>query len=337
VTSWKIILRPPWRTIAGGVLVLAIFFASYAAWQPGLDLTNGRHDLGRNGIWLGHGWLGADQWFIENHKTSEMPQFRDVERLRTLAASLMQHHIIDVFPHLCPSDAYGNLPAIDDAQAKRFLAAFHNFRVMPWIGGPAGTSTRYTDPKWRSAFVRSITNLLAAYPNFAGVQINIEPLTSGDKDFLLLLKNIHGALPPGKILSVAAYPPPTRWQPYAEVHWDGNYFREVARRSDQLAVMMYDTGVHVPKIYEHLMADWTREVLAWSDGKPVLLGVPAYNDAGVEYHNPKVENLRTALLGIHRALAAGTMPTNYQGIAIYSEWTMDPEKWNFFQTHFLRP
>lgn len=337
VTSWKIILRPPWRTVAGGVVVLAIFFCAYAAWQPGLDVTDGRHDLGRNGIWLSHGWLGADKWFIQNGKTNEESDFRDIQRIRALAALLKQHHIKDVFPHLCPSDPYGNLPEMDDAQARRFLGEFRDFRVIPWIGGPAGTSTRYTDPKWRSAFVRSITNLLATYPDFAGVQINIEPLTSGDKNFLLLLENIHAALPPGKILSVAAYPPPTRWQSYADVHWDENYFREVARRSDQMAVMMYDTGVRVPKIYEYIMADWTREVLAWSDGKLVLLGVPTYNDAGVEYHNPRVENLRTALLGIHRALASSSTPTNYQGVAIYSEWTTDTEMWNYFETHLLKP
>ena len=337
VTSWKIILRPPWRTIAGGIIVLAIFLGAYAAWQPGLDITDGRHDLGQNGIWLGHGWLGDDEWFIANGKTNELSHFRDVQQIRTLSALLKQHHIKDVFPHLCPSDAYGNLPGIDGAQAKHFLAGFHEFRVIPWIGGPAGTSTRYPDPKWRALFIRSITNLLATYPDFAGVQINIEPLTSGDKDFLILLENIHAALPPGKILSVAAYPPPTRWQPSADVHWDESYFREVARRSDQMALMMYDTGVRVPKIYEHIMADWTREVLAWSDGKPVLLGVPTYNDTGVDYHHPKVENLRTALLGIHRALAVEAIPSNYQGVAIYCEWETDNDEWNYFQTHFVKP
>jgi hypothetical protein len=83
---------------------------------------------------------------------------------------------------------------------------------MPWIGGPAGPSTRTPSAKWRATFIESITNLLTDHPGFAGVQINIEPLTSGDKDFLRLLEEIHAALPKGKLLSVAAYPPPTRWQ-----------------------------------------------------------------------------------------------------------------------------
>ena len=331
----KAILRPPWRTIAGGGLLLCIFFGSYAAWQPGLDVRDGRHDLGKNGIWLSHGWLGANSWFIENGRTNELGKFRDPENIYKLAELLKQHHIKDVFPHLCPSDPYGKLPEMDEVQVERFLAAFADFRVMPWVGAPVGPSARIANAKWRAGFIGSITNLLAAHPGFAGVQINIEPLTSGDKDFLVLLEQIHAALPKGKLLSVAAYPPPTRWQPYPEVHWDENYFREVAQRCDQMAVMMYDTGLRVPKIYEHVMAKWTSETLLWSEGKPVLLGAPTYDDAGVEYHNPKVENLRTALLGIHKGLGT-SLASNYQGVALYCEWETDADEWSFFESHFMK-
>jgi hypothetical protein len=331
------LLRPPWRTIAGGAVVLVIFFGSYAAWRPGIDIQDGRHDLRKNGIWLGHGWLGADSWFVENGKTNQLREFRNPAHLHALAETLRRNHIHDIFPHLCPSDPYGNLPPMDDAQVERFLKEFRDFRVMPWIGGPAGASTRFPNAKWRATFIQNITNLLTVHSGFAGIQINVEPLTSGDKDFLNLLDQIHAALPQGKVLSVAAYPPPTRWQPYADVHWDENYFGEVARRSDQLAVMMYDTGLRVPKMYEHVMANWTAEVLSWSGGKPVLLGVPTYDDAEVGYHNPKVENLRNALLGVHGGLARAALPSSYQGVAIYCEWETDTNEWNYFQAHFLKP
>lgn len=335
MSIFKTLLRPPWRTIASGALVLGAFFGSYAAWQPGLDVRDGRHDLGQNGIWLGHGWLGGDRWFAENGKTNEITKFRDPANIRALAEILRQHHIKDVFPHLCPSSPYGKLPEVDGMQAERFLTEFEGFRVMPWIGAPAGPSARTSNAKWRATFIESITNLLADHPRFAGVQINIEPLTSGDKDFLNLLEQIHAALPKDKLLSVTAYPPPTRWQPSPDVRWDKNYFGEVAKRCDQLAVMMYDTGVRVPKIYEHIMAGWTSQVLLWSKDKPVLLGVPTYEDAEAEYHNPKVENLRTALLGIHKGLGA-PLPANYQGVALYCEWETDQDEWNYFQSHFLK-
>jgi hypothetical protein len=178
--------------------------------------------------------------------------------------------------------------------------------------------------------------LLNAHPRLAGIQVNIEPLASGDEQFLQFLNELHAALPKNKLLSVAAYPPPTRWHPYPEVHWDEFYFRQVARRCDQLAVMMYDTGIRMPKLYQQVMADWTVEVLAWSEGKPVLLGLPTYDDRDSGYHDPGAENLRNVLLGVHSGLDETAHSRSYQGVAIYSEWETDPTEWDYFQKHFLK-
>jgi len=315
-------------------LLLAIWLG-YLLWSPGLDVRDGRHDRGRNGIWLGHGWLGGDDWFIRNGKTNEFTRFRDPARIRELAKQLYQHHTTDVFPHLCPAGSDGRLPSVDADQVERFLDAFAAFRVIPWIGGPNGSSTRLHKPEWRSAFTTNVLHLIVAHPRLAGVQINVEPLRNGDTNFLQLLEELRTALPPGKLLSVAAYPPPTWWHPHQDVHWNEEYFREVARRSDQLVVMMYDAAQRVPKTYQRLMADWTQEVLAWSEGKQVLLGVPTYDDAGVGYHDPKVENLMNALLGVHRGLSHQPLPTNYQGVAIYCEWETRDTEWQYFREHFL--
>jgi hypothetical protein len=65
------------------------------------------------------------------------------------------------------------------------------------------------------------------------VHINIEPLRSGDPDFLELLDQLRSELPQGKILSMAACPPPTVWYPLWDVHWDRLCFPEAARRADQ--------------------------------------------------------------------------------------------------------
>ena len=308
----------------------------YHTWQPGLVIKDGRHDRHANGIWIGHGWLGGDQWFIENHKTNQFARFRDPKRIEELAQKLRTHHITDVYPHLCPTEFDGSLPPIDAEQVERFLDIMHAFRVMPWIGGPNGTNVRYNNPKWRTKFCKSIESLLNAHPRFAGIHLNIEPLTSGDKDFLLLLEEIRLLKPKGKVLSIAAYPPPTRWHPYRDVHWDEEYFKAVAQEADQIAVMMYDTGLRVPKLYQKLMSDWTQQVLAWSENKPVLLGLPTYDDADVDYHNPKVENLENALLGIHRGLSRQPLRTDYQGVAIYCEWETDEPKWEYFRRNFLK-
>ena len=334
---WQKIKRPPWRTAALGVSILFLVGLGYLLWSPGLDVRDGRDDRGRNGIWLGHGWLGADDWFIRNKKTNEFVRFRDPARIRELAELLRRHHITDVFPHLCPAEPDGNLPPVDAQQVERFLDHFEGFRVMPWIGGPNGSSARIHKPEWRRAFATNVHKLLVAHPRLAGVQINVEPLPSGDTNFLTFLEDVRAALPNGKVLSVSAYPPPTWWHRYPDVHWDEKYFREVARRSDQMAVMMYDAAQRIPRTYQRLMADWTQEVIAWSDGKPVLLGVPTYDDADVGYHDPKVENLTNALLGIHRGLSrAGEGARNYQGVAIYCEWQTGEEEWRYLREHFLK-
>ncbi len=319
----------------GCCLVLAVW-GGYLLWTPGLDVRDGSHDRGRNGIWIGHGWLGGDDWFVNSGKTNYISSFRDPSRIRELAGRLRAQHITDVFPHLCPAEPDGRLPSVDDQQVERFLDGFEGFRVMPWIGGPSGSNVRLHKAEWRAAFTTNVQSLIAAHPRFAGVQLNVEPLTSGDTNFLQLIDQLRAALPKGKLISIAAYPPPTRWHRYEDLHWDEKYFREVARHSDQLAVMMYDAAQRVPKAYQRLMADWTQEVLAWSEGKPVLLGIPTYEDADTGYHDPKVENLTNALLGVHRGLSRQPLPENYQGVAIYCEWETSGEEWEYFHDHFLK-
>ena len=78
--------------------VLALFaFAAYSLWAPGREITDGRHDLGRNGIWIQHGWLGDDGWFARNRKVDRKANFRDPERIRELAALLRRGAVVAAF------------------------------------------------------------------------------------------------------------------------------------------------------------------------------------------------------------------------------------------------
>lgn len=325
----------PVRVLAAVFVFALVIVVGWIAWEPGVVIVDGRHDRGHNGIWLQHGWLGDDEWFIRNSKDDQIPHFRNTNQIAHLAALLRTNGISDVYPHLCPCSIDGNVAPADPAQVERFLDGFQGFRVMPWVGGVLGAQARIHNAKWRESFVGSITNLLKAHSRLAGVHLNIEPLSSGNTDYLRLLDEVKAALPSGKLLSVAAYPPPTRWQPVPDVHWDQQYFREVARRCDQLVVMMYDTALFDGKLYRGLMSSWTREVLAWSEGTQCLLGAPAYDDFYASYHDPKVENLKNALRGIHGGLGASSMlPKNYQGVAIYSDWEMDADEWETWRKEF---
>ena len=313
--------------------ILGPLALAYIVWSPGTRIQDGRHDLNDNAIWLQHGWLGDDAWFERYDKDTS--RFRDELKVKALAQTMKNHGIMTVFPHLCPCAPSGRIAEVDHTQTERFLDHFEDFKVIPWIGGVYGQQAVPERPQWRNAFVQSAVALLERHPRLAGVQINIEPMPSGNDSFLYLLEELKAAMPDGKILSVAAYPPPTRWHPFPDVHWEEAYYREVAKRSDQMAPMMYDTSLKKQKLYHQLMASWTEDVLEWAEGTPTLLGLPAYEDAGVGYHDPKVENLQNALRGIHAGLLRyDTLPTHYQGTAIYCEWEMTDEKWRVYKSEF---
>lgn len=332
MTLLKSLLRPPLRTLILLILVLGILGLAYLFWTPGKEVRDGRHDLGQNGIWLQHGWLGDDSWFQRNDRDPSL--FREPARIANLADQLSRHGVRYAFPHLCPCESNGSIAPVDNAQTKRFLDGLGEIKVIPWIGGVLNVQAFPERPGWRNQFISSAVDLLEQHPRLAGVQVNIEPLPSGNEGFLALLEELHRALPDGKILSVAAYPPPTRWHPFPEVHWEEDYFQKVAERCDLMAPMMYDTAIRFQKPYQHLMAQWTSQVLEWSGETKVLIGVPTYDDAGVGYHHPHVENIGNALAGIHAGLSRSQLPENYRGIALYCEWEMDSTEWKQVREEF---
>ena len=150
-----------------------------------------------------------------------------------------------------------------------------------------------------------------------------------------MLEELRRALPPGKMLSVAAYPPPVIWQPGADVHWDQTYLQQVAYRADQIVVMMYDTALPLQKPYVSLVARWTEDVLTWLPEGDVLLGLPAYEDLAL-YHCPWAETLSSGLRGASAGLERfEELPESYQGIAIYSHRTMSKREWALLDRDFI--
>ena len=322
------------RALVYGTLVGAP--AAFAFWPRGLDVRDGRHDRRANGAWMQHGWLGDDTWFIVNHREARKAYFRDRSHVEELRANLDRHHITDVFPHLCPALPGGQIMPVDSAATEVFCDVLDGIRIMPWVGGVLDQSVFLDDGKWRETFAASAARLLEAHPRLSGLHLNVEPCPDGDERFLRLLDEIRGAIPRGKILSVAAYPPPTVMHPHSDVHWGEAFYRAIAKRCDQLVPMLYDTGLFARRPYRGLVRDWTREVLEWSNEASVLLGLPAYDDRGVGYHDPDVENLEESLLGVHAALEGlGELPRSYRGICIYGEWTMKDTDWQTLRSHFL--
>jgi hypothetical protein len=325
--------------IPGAVLV-ALLLLIHAIWSPGLDVTDGRHDLSRNAMWLQHSWIGADSWFTDNDREWKKPLFRSDAKVRELASLCAENGVRDVFPHLCPTQADGSIMPVNDAQLDRFLDHAPQLRVLPWIGGPLDSDVTPDNAQRNAKFMASVTALLKKHPRLAGVHLNVEPWPSGNATMLRFLEALRKALPKGKILSVAAYPPPSRLHPFPEIHWEEAYFRQVAARCDQMVVMMYDTSLQDPKMFQWLYAQWTKGVLRWTQGlkTEILFGLATYDDADSGYHNPRAENLESSLRGLHRGLASfSTLPSQYTGAAIYSEWETDANEWKIWRSHFARP
>ena len=310
------------RILAALAILFGTLTLAYLVWQPGSDTP--LPELRNHAIWLGHGWLGDDRWFAQNRR--DKAAFRDPEKISALFRKLSEHKIATVYPHLCPTRYDGRIAPYDDLQIERFLdlAESGGIKVIPWIGGVRNESARPADADWRRNFVASVDELLKKHPRLAGVQVNIEPMPSRDIDFLYVLDELRPALR-GRILSVAAYPPPTRWHRFPDVHWEVHYINRIARHCDQLAVMMYDTAIPLEKFYVSLMTHWTQMTTGalHGTGCELILGIPAYEDADVGYHRPRVENISSALRGI----AASGRCEKIGGIAIYSEWEMNDAKW----------
>jgi hypothetical protein len=310
---------------------------AFAFWPRGRDVRDGRHDRGENGLWLQHGWLGDDTWFTVNNKQNDRSFFRDPDNVAALHEKLVAHGIRDVFPHLCPALPGGAIMPVHAPTTKAFAAAMRGIRVMPWVGGIFEISVFLDQEDWRRRFVASAKKLLGDHPALAGIHLNVEPCPDGHPGLLRLLDELRAQLPTENLVSIAAYPPPTLMHPHNDVHWSESYYREVASRCHQIVPMLYDTGLFVKQPYRGLVGAWTREVVEWSEGASVLLGLPAYEDRGVGYHDPDVENLAESLAGAHAGLASfASLPEAYRGVALYSEWTMRDADWGTLRERFGR-
>ena len=324
----KKFLKSLLRILLAVAIFCGIVLLIYVLWQPGSNKVLPKFE--NNAIWLGHGWFGDDLWFKRNKRNFE--DFRSAEKIDSLFKKLADNDIKTVYPHLCPAQNNGRIAAYNDEQIELFLniADKYKIKVIPWIGGVLNESACPDNAKWCKNFISSIANLLKKHPRLAGVQVNIEPMPSGNKDFLVLLDEMKTVLF-DKTLSVAAYPPPTIWHRFPSVHWELHYLNEVGKRSDQMAVMMYDTAIPYRKFYINLYKIWIKDLFAAlaEINTEILLGVPAYEDSGVGYHHPEVENISSAL----SAVSASPLAKNINGLAIYCEWEMTDNKWQIWQKY----
>lgn len=235
-----------WTVAVLLVLPVTVAGAALRAQYAG-EAAPGAMTRGRDALWLGHAWVDGR---------------RDASDVAALRRRIAGSGIRDLYVHAGPLEHDGTLPPTRRAypRARWLITALHralpSVRVHAWLGdrlvyepGQRG-GLRLSDASARRAIVASARQVLAA--GFAGVHLDLEPLHSGNADYLRLLDRLGPVVRGrGAVLSVAVH----QIDPLPGLHtvsgaltghrkWiSQRFFGQVARRVDQIALMSYDTGL----------------------------------------------------------------------------------------------
>jgi hypothetical protein len=308
------------------VVVLVAAACLYAAFAPYGDLAPHPFNQNRNAVWLEHRWL-------------EKPH--SVEEMEQLFRFLDHHGVVYAYPHLIPFDSAGRLPLHNREQMRAFLATARqvapNMKVLPWVGGlrmgykrsKPGTID-LADLGQRQRIVAECRGLMDE--GFDGIHVNVEPVANGDDDYLALLRALRAAVGTG-ILSLSATRPGPMAPAFApNFFWTADYYARIAETADQVVLMTYDTAIPTPGLYRRYVAYAAAMVtadLARSSRARVLVGIPTYKDSGL-MHRKGVETPENALIGVVSGLR-GRAGGTFEGVALYAEWTTDPEDWAVYE------
>jgi glycosyl hydrolase family 18 (putative chitinase) len=310
------------------VLLVVVVAAAclYAAFAPYGDLAPHPFNQNRNAVWLEHRWL-------------EKPH--SVEEMEQLFRFLDHHGVVYAYPHLIPFDSAGRLPLHNREQMRAFLATARqvapNMKVLPWVGGlrvgykrsKPGTID-LADLGQRQRMVAECRGLMDE--GFDGIHVNVEPVANGDDDYLALLRALRAAVGTGILSLSATRPGPVAPAFAPNFFWTADYYARIAETADQVVLMTYDTAIPTPGLYRRYVAYAAAMVtadLARSSRARVLVGIPTYKDSGL-MHRKGVETTENALIGVVSGLR-GRAGGTFEGVALYAEWTTDPEDWAVYE------
>ncbi|MFD6246592.1 glycoside hydrolase family 18 protein [Streptomyces roseolus] len=337
-------LKRMWRKgrwwVLGLVLVLVVpplfgalaLRVSYAG-----DLRDDARTRGRDAYWIGHAWVDGRK--------------KDVD-LSALAERLKGTGIKDLYVHAGPLEHDGTLPAARHPRARWLTDGIHRvlpgIRVQAWLGdvlandGPVGL--RLSDPASRAAVTASARQVLDA--GFDGVHFDLEPLQSGDPDYLTLLDDLGRLTRARKApLSVAAH----QIDPLPGAHsalrvfsdqgkwWSQEYFGEVARRVDQIAVMSYDTWMPLESLYGGYVAQQTSLALEVTpESTDLLMGLPFFHEDDLGHHE-NAETVAAGVRGVRLGLGRTDPSRERFGVALYVDFAERPEDWTAYRESWSRP
>jgi hypothetical protein len=331
--------RIKWKRVFAVVSLLVIMVVLRACFlRPGTDFPGSHFNQGHNAAWLGV------EWSMEPYSAAE---------IALLTENLQRRQIGTIFVYVSYLKSTGEFNPTYD-YAREFVAALKQaapqIEVQGWLGipvkVPADTplSSGYVDLS-DPATQRTIANfsqLVIQSFGFDGVHLDPEPILSGNADLLTVLEEVRSAIGAEVHLSISAREV-TPLLPEADLifnrwfTWRGDYYREVAKRVDQIAVMAYDS--HMPT--EWLYEQWVRhQVVALSNSlkdttAQIFLGVPTSEEKSPS-HDPAIENMTSGLRGALSGLNdADAQPGRITGVAIYPYWETTADEWQTYADLWL--
>ncbi|MFN8498357.1 MAG: glycosyl hydrolase family 18 protein [Anaerolineae bacterium] len=279
------------------------------------------------------------EWVQERHTADEID---------ALARDLRDRRITHAYVYVSYMKPDGSFnPTYSNAsELTRSLHAIDpGLDVQAWIGLPLkdgkGGYVDLADETTRRS-IAEFGERLIQEKGFDGIHLDPEPVVSGDATLLALLDEIRQAIGPDATLSIAA----RRIQPVAVgplaalldgFGWRPGYYREVADRVDQIAVMIYDSGLPLPGLYRWWVMRQVVEIGRATNGQQVELffGVPT-SEERTRTHWPNAENMRSGLEGVLDGLStADAMPRGVIGVAVYPYWETDDAEWATYKSLWL--
>jgi hypothetical protein len=310
------------------VLLLLAVVGRACVFRPATSYPGAHFNRGTNAAWLGV------EWASEPHDAAEVA---------ALAHDLDRHQIRTVFAYASYRKPDGRFNPTYSHAAKfvrALKAAQPGLNVQAWIGLPL-QYVDLSDGAVRGE-IAGFCAVLVREERFDGVHLDPEPVPSDDADVLALLDEVRNALGPEPTLSMATrriWPilPDAPWPLVGQVAWSADYYRQVARRVDQIAVMTYDSAMPLATLYRLWMRFQVIEVSRAVDGTGAQLffGVPT-SEEETRTHRPGAENVTSGLHGLIVGLNdTETRPAAVTGVAIYPYWETDEAEWAIYRTLWL--
>jgi spore germination protein YaaH len=301
--------------------------------RPATDFPGSHFNRGRNAAWLSVDWVNLPQ------AVGDIRAMADEAARRQIAYLYVYTSYLRANGEFNPTFAYA-APFV-----RTVKQADPDMKVLAWIGVPlqalAGNGIDLGDPAVRGKIVAFCARMVNE-AGYDGIHLDPEPVEDGDTRILALLDEVRGAIGNHAMLSISTrhiWPlaPEAAWPLVGKVMWLADYYRQVAARVDQIALMTYDSTMPAPALYRA----WTRfQVIALSralDGThtEVLIGVPT-SEEQTTTHQPQAENMASGLQGVIDGLNdADAQPQAITSVAIYPHWETSADEWASYESLWL--